>query len=201
MVCQKKTFRVETNIVRCEKYKPKGKTYKLLEQTEKNDRGTSPPPPSRSHSMGTSTSPAKHNEIATQANIQTQNKKMMMKKTNHPAAKVNHARNDKNNQDFEELTSAQQKQLLAKLPAKVDAWKQHAAHIHQTYDDPLGHLNDAEFEKIRARFNRDDMEDNRRQRERRKAEEIQRKSIHKKKLKAKALIARAHKILKHKNNM
>lgn len=58
MVCQKKTFRVETNIVRCEKYKPKGKTYKLVKQAEKNDRGTSPPP-SRTHSMGTSTSPIK----------------------------------------------------------------------------------------------------------------------------------------------
>ncbi len=47
MVCQKKTFRVETNIVRCEKYKPKGKTYKLVKQAEKNDRGTSPPPSRR----------------------------------------------------------------------------------------------------------------------------------------------------------
>lgn len=81
--CQKKEFRVETTIKRCENYKPKGKQFKLITDQPKkqtHDRGTSPPPSPARHHIGTSPSrsPRRH-ETSTSTSHMTEGQKRTKK--------------------------------------------------------------------------------------------------------------------------
>ena len=75
--CNKKLFRVETTIKRCENYKPKGDKYKLIDeskkqtQTQTHDRGTSPPPSHRSPPRSSTSSLVHHEAEGTQGQKST----------------------------------------------------------------------------------------------------------------------------------